>query len=125
MLVDARYEQTTRWRPGERLDHLFEAQCDALRARGQGDRAAVATDDGVLTYDQLDARANQLARHLAGVGVRSGDRVGLLFDHAVPAYVGMLAVLKLNAAYVPLDPGFPADRLAYIVDDAQVRTVLS
>lgn len=58
-------------------------------------------------------------------GVRPGDRVGLLFDRAVDGYVGMLAVLKLRAAYVPLDAGFPPDRLSYIVSDAGVRIVLS
>ncbi len=81
--------------------------------------------DSVLTHDQLDARANQLARHLLARGARAGDRIGLLFDHAVHSYVGMLAVLKINAAYVPLDVGFPPDRLSYIVGDAGVGMVLT
>ncbi|MGH3990248.1 MAG: AMP-binding protein, partial [Pseudonocardiaceae bacterium] len=88
-------------------------------------RLAVDAADVVLTYDQLDARANQLARHLLARGARSGDRIGLLFDHPVDSYVGMLAVLKINAAYVPLDVGFPPDRLSYIVGDAAVGMVLS
>jgi non-ribosomal peptide synthetase-like protein len=81
--------------------------------------------DVVLTYDQLDARANQLARLLLTQGARPGDRIALLFDQAVHAYVAMLAVLKVHAAYVPLDVGFPPDRLSYIVQDAGVRLVLS
>ena len=57
--------------------------------------------------------------------MRPGDRIGLLSDRAVDGYVGMLAVLKAHAAYVPLDAGFPPDRLAYIASDAGVRMVLS
>ncbi len=87
----------------------------------------LAVDAGyiVLTHDQLDAWANQLARYLLAQGARPGDRIGLLFDHAVHSYVGMLAVLKINASYVPLDVGFPSDRLSYIVGDAGVGLVLS
>ncbi len=81
--------------------------------------------DGTLSYAGLDARANQLARFLVRQGVRPGDRVGLLSDRAVDGYLGMLAVLKAHAAYVPLDPAFPPDRLSYIAADAGVQTVLS
>ena len=125
VLVDTRFDQHVRWTQGERLDHLFEQKVADLRARGQGDRLAVDADDAVWTYDELDAHANQLARHLARHGVLAGDRVGLLFDRAVDGYVGMIATLKLNAAYVPLDAGFPPDRLAYICHDAGVRTVVT
>jgi amino acid adenylation domain-containing protein len=123
--VDARYSQHVRWSPGERLDHLFEQKVDDLRDSGKSQRLAVDAQQGAFTYAQLDERANRLARHLARRGVRAGDRVGLLFDHAVDNYTGMLATLKLNAAYVPLDAGFPVDRIAYICRDAGVRTVLT
>ncbi|MGH4025687.1 MAG: Pls/PosA family non-ribosomal peptide synthetase, partial [Pseudonocardiaceae bacterium] len=130
VLVCAGYEHTVRWRPGERLDHLFEERCDGAQYdgsghHGSGSRLAVDTGDLRLTYQELDARANQLARHLISRGARPGDRIGLLFDQAVHSYLGMLAVLKINAAYVPLDAGFPADRLRYITRDAGVRMVLS
>jgi non-ribosomal peptide synthetase-like protein len=125
VLIGAGSGQGTRWRAGERLEHLFEERCDLLRAEGPHGHPAVDADDAVLTYDELDATANRLARHLLAGGVRPGDRVGLLFDRAVHSYAGMLAVLKINAAYVPLDPGYPSDRLSYIVGDAGVRTVLS
>jgi non-ribosomal peptide synthetase-like protein len=125
VLVCAGYEHTVRWRDGERLEHLFEDRCDWMRDNDRGDHVAVDAGDAVLTYDQLDAWANQLARHLLTRGARPGDRIGLLFDHAVYSYVGMLAVLKINAVYVPLDVGFPPDRLSYIVQDAEVRLVLT
>ncbi|HUK69710.1 MAG TPA: Pls/PosA family non-ribosomal peptide synthetase [Streptosporangiaceae bacterium] len=121
----AGYEGSIRWREGERLEQLFEGRCDWLRRQGRGDHLAVDAQDATLSYAELDARANQLARFLLGRGVRPGDRVGLLFDRAVDGYVGMLAVLKVHAAYVPLDAGFPPDRLSYIASDAQVRLVLS
>ncbi|RFS82997.1 amino acid adenylation domain-containing protein [Actinomadura spongiicola] len=107
-------------RPGDRLERLFEERCDL-----GPDRAAVDTGEAVLTFGELDERANRLARHLLSCGTRPGDRIGLLFDEAVHSYVAMLAVLKINAVYVPLDTGYPPDRLSYIVGDAGVRTVLS
>ena len=125
VLVCPGKDHHARWQAGERLGHLFEAKCDQMREAGLADHLAVDTGDVGLTYGQLDARANQLARFLLAQGVRPGDRVALLFDQAVHAYVGMLAVIKVHAAYVPLDVGFPPDRLAYIVQDADVRIVLS
>ena len=117
-----RYPRTS---AGERLNHLFEQRCDWLRERGDADRLAVDTGGLTLTFDELDRRANQLARYLLASGTRAGDRVALLFDRPVYSYLGMLAVLKINAAYVPLDVAFPTDRIAYIVEDAGVRTVLT
>jgi non-ribosomal peptide synthetase-like protein len=115
-----------RWRPGERLEDLFEERCDGLRRAGRDGDLAVDGPGGRMSYCELDARADQLARFLVGRhGVRPGERIGLLFDEAVDGYVGMLAVLKAHAVYVPLDPGFPPDRLSYIVSDSEARMVLS
>ena len=89
------------------MEHLFEQRCDATPHQ-----PAVEPETGPpLTFAELDARANRLARHLRARGIGAGDRVALLFDDAVQAYAAMLAVLKAGAAYVPLDPGFPADRV--------------
>ena len=88
---------------GERLDRLFEDRCDRLREEGRDGQVAVDAGEVVLTYAQLDARANQLARHLLARGARPGDRIALLFDQPWRSYVAMLAVLKLRAAFVPLD----------------------
>ncbi|WP_026257467.1 Pls/PosA family non-ribosomal peptide synthetase [Actinopolymorpha alba] len=125
VLACAGWDGTVQWRDGERLERLFEERCDRMRAQGNADGLAVDAGDVVLTYAQLDEKANRLARFLIAEGVRPGDRIGLLLDDAVDAYAGMLAVLKAHAVYVPLDIGFPPDRLSYIVSDASVRVVLS
>ena len=119
------YDDSIRWRPGERLEHLFEQRCDWLRGQGRAGHLAVDAAGGSLSYPELDARANQLARFLIRQGVRPGDRIGLLSDHAVDGYAGMLAVLKAHAAFVPLDASFPADRVGYIASDAGVRLILT
>ncbi|MEC5192996.1 MULTISPECIES: Pls/PosA family non-ribosomal peptide synthetase [unclassified Arthrobacter] len=125
VLTSAAADHSARWRQGERLDQLFEDSCDRLQEQGRGTQIAVDAGDVVLSYQELDARANQLARHLLECGARPGDRIALLFDQPWRAYVAMLAVLKIHAAYVPLDPGFPPDRLKFIVEDADVVMVLS
>ncbi|MFE4227318.1 Pls/PosA family non-ribosomal peptide synthetase [Arthrobacter sp. NPDC056886] len=125
ILTSAAPDQAARWRRGERLDQLFEDSCDRLREEGRAAQVAVDAGDIVLTYTELDERANQLARHLLVCGARPGDRIALLFDQPWRAYVAMLAVLKIHAAYVPLDPGFPPDRLQYIVEDANAAMILS
>ncbi|MFJ6416402.1 Pls/PosA family non-ribosomal peptide synthetase [Paeniglutamicibacter sp. NPDC091659] len=125
VLVAADENQEARWLPGERLDQLFEEQCDRLRDAGNESRLAVDCRTLTLTYDQLDGKANQLARHLLARGCRSGDKIALLFDEPTRSFVGMLAVLKIHAAYVPLDAGYPADRLSYIIADADVAMVLT
>ncbi len=125
VLTCADTDQSVRWTPGERLHELFERRCDRFRAEGDAGHLAVARGDLALTYDELDARANRTARWLRAHGVGPGHRIGLLVDDAVAAYVGMLAALKVHAAYVPLDVAFPPDRLAYITDDAGVSTVLT
>ncbi|KAE8763291.1 amino acid adenylation domain-containing protein [Georgenia thermotolerans] len=107
------------------MESLFEETCDRLRRPDGSTPLAVDAPAESLTYDELDRRANGLARYLLAGGTRAGDRVALLLDHAVSSYTAMLAVLKLRAAYVPLDAGFPDDRIEYILDDAAATTVLT
>jgi non-ribosomal peptide synthetase-like protein len=109
-----------RWKPGERLNHLLEEACIRF-----ADRDAVVTDETVLSYRELNRRANQVARHLIAQGIRSGDRIGLLFDKSPATYVAMLAVMKVNAAYVPLDAAFPIERIRFIVGDAEIAAIVS
>ncbi|GIG88682.1 Pls/PosA family non-ribosomal peptide synthetase [Plantactinospora endophytica] len=118
-------DNRVRWRPGERLHHLFEQRCDRFAA--EGDPGHLAVDDGErrLTFAELDARANQFARLLLARGVAPGDRVGLLLDRSAFAYLAILAVSKIHAVYVPVDANFPADRIAFVVADAEVRTIVT
>lgn len=109
----------------ERLDHVFEQKCDWITQYGRVGHLAVDSEDLRLTYDQLDRKANQLARYLRLRGVKPGDRVALLFDNNAYSYIGMLAVLKVSAAYIPLDVAFPPDRMAYICQDARAGFLLS
>ncbi|MEV4757723.1 Pls/PosA family non-ribosomal peptide synthetase [Micromonospora sp. NPDC049559] len=125
LVLTAPADNEIRWRPGERLHHLFEGRCDRFRAEGDPDHPAVDDGELRLTFSQLDTRANQLARYLLGRGLGPGDRIGLLMDRSASAYVGMLAVSKIHAAYVPLDVSFPADRISFVVADAGVATVLT
>ena len=78
-----------------------------------------------LTYRQLNTRANQLAHHLQTLGVGPGDLVGLCLERSIEMVVGLLGILKAGAAYVPLDPTYPQERLAYMLSDAQVSVLLT
>jgi non-ribosomal peptide synthetase-like protein len=113
-------DNALRWTEGERLHHLLEQAC--LRF---AENDAVAAGDAVITYRDLDRRANQVARYLIEEGIEPGDRVGLLLDKSVETYVALLAVMKVNAAYVPLDPGFPGERVGFILTDANVKAIVS
>ncbi|MGH3593547.1 MAG: AMP-binding protein, partial [Pseudonocardiaceae bacterium] len=125
LVLVAEQAQSRRTRRGERLDLVFEERCDWISEYGRPGQLAVDSHDLRLTYDELDARTNQLARYLRLCGASAGDRIALLFDRPVDAYLGMLAVLKIGGAYVPLDVDSAADRLAYVVADAQVKLVLT
>jgi non-ribosomal peptide synthetase-like protein len=110
-------------RPGSqprRLHQFFESSCD----RTPNAPALICGADQ-LTYADLDARANRLSRYLVGRGIRPGDRVGLLLERSVDTYAALLAVLKCGAAYVPLDPSLPPDRLTFIAEDSALTLLLT
>ncbi|WP_350614943.1 non-ribosomal peptide synthase/polyketide synthase [Pseudomonas sp. HY7a-MNA-CIBAN-0227] len=79
----------------------------------------------VLSYAQLDARANQLAHALRQQGVGPDVLVGICVERSVEMVVGLLAILKAGGAYVPLDPEYPLDRLAYMIEDSGIALLLS
>ncbi|MCK2216502.1 amino acid adenylation domain-containing protein [Actinomadura sp. ATCC 31491] len=89
------------------------------------DAPAVTFGGDLLTYRELAGRARRLAAHLRGRGVRPGDRVAVCLEQSASLAVALLGVLAAGAAYVPLDPEQPPARLAYLVGDAGVRTVIT
>ncbi|KPI15380.1 amino acid adenylation domain protein [Actinobacteria bacterium OK074] len=102
------------------LPELFEA-----RVRLTPDLPAVVFEDTVLTYADLNARANRLAHALIARGVGPEDVVALALPRSAEAVVVVLAVLKAGAAYLPVDPGYPAARRAFMLDDARPALVLT
>ncbi|MFE9068499.1 non-ribosomal peptide synthetase [Streptomyces violaceusniger] len=89
------------------------------------DAVAVCDDDVELTYRQLDQLAGAVAASLRAHGIRVGDRVGVCLDRSAELVVVLLGVLKAGAAYVPVDPAYPADRRAYTLDNAAVRLLVT
>ncbi|MBU6399476.1 MAG: amino acid adenylation domain-containing protein, partial [Verrucomicrobia bacterium] len=112
--------QTTDYSRELRVHDLFQAQADRTPAV-----IAVTVADRRLTYEELDRRSNQLAHHLRGLGVGRGQRVGLCVKRSLEMMIGLFGILKAGAAYVPLDPVFPAERLQYMAQDVQMALLLS
>ncbi|HEY6350740.1 MAG TPA: amino acid adenylation domain-containing protein, partial [Candidatus Angelobacter sp.] len=86
---------------------------------------AVICGDQHWDYADLNERANRLARHLQELGVGPEMRVGLCVDRGLEMVVGILGILKAGGVYVPLDPGYPVERLAYMLEDAQIPVLLT
>ncbi|WP_265569128.1 non-ribosomal peptide synthetase [Streptomyces hygroscopicus] len=102
------------------LPELFEAQ-----AARTPDAVAVVADGERVSYAELDARANRLARLLVSRGVRAESVVGVCLERGVELVVALLAVVKAGGAYLPVDPRYPADRVAFTIGDAGVGLVLT
>ncbi|HYG62303.1 MAG TPA: amino acid adenylation domain-containing protein, partial [Thermoanaerobaculia bacterium] len=96
----------------------------ATRARLAPDAAALTCGDVTLSYGELHRRSNQLAHWLRRQGVGLESRVGLRLDRSVDLVVGILGVLEAGAAYVPIDPDSPRERLAFVLEDAGIQTVV-
>lgn len=106
--------------PDERVDQLI-----SIRAFASPD--AIAVEDGTcrLRYGELEDRSNRFARHLQELEVRRGDLVGLCLDRGAQMLIAALGVLKAGAGYVPLDPTYPRDRLAFMLEDSQAPVVVT
>ena len=102
------------------LHGLFEKQ-----ARRTPNAMAVACGDRQLSYRELDLRAQALARRLKRSGVERGALVGLCVERSLDLAVGLLGILKAGAAYVPLDPVYPAERLAFMLADTEIRVLVA
>ena len=107
--------------PGEKLIHkLFEEQ-----AQRSPDAVALVYEEQSLTYGELDGRANLLAWRLRGMGVGPESCVGLYCRRSAEMVIGMLGILKAGAAYAPLEPTYPQERLAFIIASAALRALLT
>ncbi len=102
------------------LHQLFETQVEQTP-----DAVAVVFVDEQITYQELNQRANQLAHHLQSLGVKPEALVGIYLERSLCTVVSLLAVLKAGGAYVPLDPTYPDERLAFMLEDAQVSVLLT
>jgi amino acid adenylation domain-containing protein len=102
------------------VHELFRAQ-----AARTPDAIAVELGDDLLRYADLDRRVNRLARALLDRGVTRGDRVGVFLERSLDMVATMLAVGRAGATYVPLDPAYPADRVAFMLGDSGARMVVS
>jgi amino acid adenylation domain-containing protein len=105
-------------------DTTLQARFAAQAARTPG-AIAVTCDGASLTYAELDARANRVAHHLLALGAAPGDRIGLCVERSAEIVVGILAILKAGAAYLPLDPANPDDRIADMLEDSGARLVVT
>ncbi|HKG78374.1 MAG TPA: condensation domain-containing protein, partial [Pyrinomonadaceae bacterium] len=102
------------------VPRLFEAQAAATP-----EAIALICEDEQLTYGELNERANHLAHYLQESGVSTETSVGVLMERSIEMVIAMLAVLKAGAAYVPLDPQYPHERVAFMLQDAGVAMLLT
>ncbi|WP_158883356.1 non-ribosomal peptide synthetase [Rhodanobacter sp. L36] len=118
--LQALQPQATPFNATQCVHEMFETQCDHTPTR-----IAVRCDATACSYAELDARANRIAHLLRASGVRRGALVGVALDRGIDMLAAMLGALKAGAGYVPLDPGFPLERLNYIVSDGGLAALVT
>jgi amino acid adenylation domain-containing protein len=96
-----------------------------LQATSTPDAIALVVGDQILSYREMNRRANQVAHTLQGLGVRPNVLVGICVERSVDLVIGLLGILKAGGAYVPLDPSYPPERLTFMLKDAQVPVLLT
>ncbi|MGP3689118.1 amino acid adenylation domain-containing protein [Streptomyces sp. IBSNAI002] len=130
VLDEAELEDLTVLRQGPEVPYADARTVHGLiadQAARTPDRTAVTGADGTppLTYAELDTRSNQVAHALRARGVGTGDRVAVLMDRSPRLIVALLGVLKSGGAYVPVDPGYPAERIGFLLQDSRAKVVLT
>ncbi|MFJ8477276.1 amino acid adenylation domain-containing protein, partial [Kitasatospora sp. NPDC094011] len=119
-LVLHQWNDTARALPGSTLPELFSE-----RVNTDPDAPALEHPGGVLTARELDERANRLAHHLIQAGIAPEDLIALALPRSADLVIGALAAWKAGAAYIPVDPDYPTDRIAYILEDSRPRLTLT
>ncbi|MCC5632722.1 amino acid adenylation domain-containing protein [Nostoc sphaeroides CHAB 2801] len=119
LLVDFNNTKTSEL-PYQCIHHWFETQCQQTP-----DNIAVIFEEQKLTYQELNIHANQLAHYLQKLGIGSENLVGICVERSLLMVIGVLGILKSGAAYVPIDPNYPAERQEYILADTQMPLLLT
>lgn len=89
------------------------------------DKTAIVADNKALIYSRLDAKANQLAAYLISSGIKCNQLIGLYMERSADIAVGILGVLKAGCAYVPIDPGYPEERIMHMIEDARISVLVT
>ncbi|WDD90604.1 amino acid adenylation domain-containing protein (plasmid) [Burkholderia sp. FERM BP-3421] len=118
LLID--WNDTAQPVPDATVSQLFEQQ-----AARTPDAVAIVCGDASMTYAQLDAAANQLAHHLQGLGVGPDVLIGICLERSPAVLVALLGTLKAGAAYLPLNPDYPAERLAHMLNEAMAPVLIT
>jgi amino acid adenylation domain-containing protein len=127
LTVDEREQMLVGWNDAKAeyprdtcLHEVFEAHAERTP-----EAVAVCYEAERITYGELNRRANRLARHLRRRGVGSGDLVAICVERSLDMVVGLLGILKSGAAYVPLDPAYPRERLRFVLEDSRAAVLLT
>jgi amino acid adenylation domain-containing protein len=113
-------DTTTQYPKDLSVDRLFEEQ--ALRTP---DAPAVRFEEKQLSYEELDLLSDNMAHHLKRLGAEAGSSVGLYLPRSAEMIAAMLGALKIGAAYLPLDPSYPQERLAFMLKDSDVKVIVT
>ena len=118
--VLVKWNDTARAYPDECVHQLIEAQVDRTP-----DAIAVASQKDQLTYRELDRRANQLANYLRGLGIGPDVPVGICMDRSTQMMIALVGIMKAGGTYVPLDPEYPTERLAFMIEDSGLECIVT
>ncbi|HEX8186393.1 MAG TPA: amino acid adenylation domain-containing protein, partial [Blastocatellia bacterium] len=128
MMSSAEREQVINWSKGSEVSYDQGKGIHQLIeevAGRRGEATAIVMGDQELTYKELNRRANQLAHHLRSMGVGPDMLVGICLERSPEMIIGLLGILKARGAYLPLDPDYPLERLAFMLADSETRIVLT
>jgi len=115
-----KWNQTEAEYPALCIHQLFEAQVTKTP-----EKIAVIFEDQKLTYQELNEKANQLAQYLQTLVVKPDDKVGICIERSLEMLIGLLGILKAGGCYIPLDPTFPQERLAWMIEDSQLSVLVT